>query len=185
MVRWLVLMLCLAFGAAGAEEPKPGRTDGPEGSEYGTGGYSNYRTGGEFYIEGFFGSASVDFEVEGMRDNQSETDLISGIGVGYMVEDWLAFQVSYGVISDQDISLLSAGTRTSSDYLPFSYFFSVDGELFIPDKGDSKFAVVPGAGVELLLTEKLRVGLSYQHDFVFADENLDIDRVMARVHFRF
>jgi hypothetical protein len=185
MVRWLVLMLCLAFGTVGAEEPEPGRTDGPEGSEYGTGGYRNYRTGGEFYIEGFFGSASVDFEVEGERDNQSETDLMSGIGVGYMVEDWLSFQVGYGVISDQDISLLSAGTRTYSDYLPFSYFFSVDGELFIPDQGDSKFAVVPGAGVELLLTEKLRMGLSYQHDFVFSDENLDIDRVMARVHFRF
>ena len=185
MVRWLVLALCLAFGAVGAKEPGPGRTDGPEGSEYGTGGYSNYRTGGEFYVEGFFGSASVDFEGEGVRDNQSETDLISGVALGYMVEDWLAFQVGYGAIQDQNIGLLTAGTRTSSDYLPFSYFFSLDGELFMPDEGENKFAIVPGAGVELLLTEKLRVGLSYQHDFVFANENLDIDRFMARVHFRF
>ena len=55
---WLVLATGLAVGA-GADEPEPGRTDGPEGSEYGTGGYRHARTGGDFYVEGFFGSATV------------------------------------------------------------------------------------------------------------------------------
>lgn len=186
MVRWLVLTLCLALGAAaGADEPETGRTDGPEGSEYGKGGYKNYRTGGQFYVEGFFGSASVDFEVEGERDNDTKTDLFNGIGVGYTIEDWLSFQVGYGLVSDQEISLFSAGMRSSAEYYPFNYLFSLDASIFSPDKGDSKFSIAPGAGAELMLTEKLRVGLSYQHDFVFSDDNMDMDRFMARVHFRF
>jgi hypothetical protein len=37
----------------------------------------------------------------------------------------------------------------------------------------------------LWLSDRLRVGLGYQHDFVFSDDNLDVDRFTARVQFKF
>jgi hypothetical protein len=180
---WLVGALVLVLGA-GAADPEPGRTDGPEGSEYGTGGYNYPGLGGQYYLEAFFGSAQVDVEVEG-TDNTSKTDLMGGFNAGYQLEDWLAFQLGFGYISDQKISLYSAGMRNSYDLEPFGYFLSLDAEIYAPDQGDSQFGIVPGVGAELLLSERLRVGLSYQHDFVFSDDNIDVDRFTARLQFKF
>ena len=184
--RWLGGVLACLFLAISpvTAEPEPGRTDGPEGSEYGKGGYSRYGFGGGYFLEGYFGSAQVDLEVEG-ADNTSETDLLAGLTIGYQIEDWLSFQVGFGQISDQKIGLYNIGARSRSDFDPFGYFLTLDAGLVSPDGGDSKFSVTPGAGVDLRLGEKLGVGLAFQHDFVMSDENLDIDRFTARVQFSF
>lgn len=181
---WIALVLGLAAGV-GADEPGTGRTDGPEGSEYGTGGYAHYGTGGQFYVEPFFGAAAVDIEDDQIGLDISETDLVSGIDLGYMVEDWLAFQVGYGFISDQKTSLYSAGMRSLYNLEPFTYYLSLGAELYSPDEGDDQFGIVPGVGTEMVLSDHLRVGLGFQHDFVFADESIGINRFTARVQFRF
>ena len=110
-MTWMALALCLA-GSAWAAEPDPGRTDGPEGSEYGAGGYWRYRTAGRFFVEGYFGAAAVDIEDDEIGLDIAETDLVSGVDLGYMVEDWLAFQMGYGYISDQKTGLCSLGMRS-------------------------------------------------------------------------
>jgi opacity protein-like surface antigen len=188
MFRWTWLVWTLGLVAsAGAAEPDTGRTDGPEGSEYGTGGYRYYGLGGRYFLESFFGSARVDVEVEEVEDldHSSQTDLLGGFNVGYQIEEGLSFLLGFGYISEQKISLFSGGMRTNYDLRPFSYFLSLDAEIYSPDQGDSKFGIVPGAGAELLLSDHLRVGLAYQHDFVFSDENIDVDRFTAKVQFKF
>ena len=111
MFRWINMVMALVI-AVGAEAfaTEPGRTDGPEGSEYGTGGYWHRGTGGTLFAEGLFGAAAVDAEHAGTR-----TDLVTGINAGYMVEDWLAFQLGYAHISNQDIGLFSLGMRSEYD----------------------------------------------------------------------
>jgi hypothetical protein len=191
MSRWISVGLVLLTGLGGpalAVEPglggagfeaEPGRTDGPEGSEYGKGGYRRYRTGGAFFVEGLFGAAAVDVE------DFSQTDLIAGVELGYMVEDWLAFQAGFAHIADQNTNLLSLGMRSHYLLDPFSYYFSLGAELYAPDAGDEQFGVVPGVGAEMMVGERVRVGLGYQHDFVLADQTIGIDRFTARVQFRF
>ena len=185
MHRWTWLAGVLGLvAAAGAAGPEPGRTDGPEGGEYGTGGYRYFGSGGGFYLEGLFGSAQVDVEVPN-ADNTSKTDLIVGVTGGRQLEEWLAFQLGFGHISDQKINLFTAGMRNTYDAEPFGYHLSLDAEIYSPNEGDTRFAIVPGAGGELVLSERLRVGLGYQHDFVFSDDNIDIDRFTARIQFQF
>ena len=181
---WMALALCLA-GGAWAAESEPGRTDGPEESEYGSGGYWRYRTAGQFFVEGYFGAAVVDIEDDETGKDVAETDLVSGVDVGYMVEDWLAFQMGYGYISDQKTGLFSLGMRSMYNLEPFNYYFSLGAELYSPDGGDDKFGIVPGVGAEMVLSDHLRVGLGYQHDFVFADETINVNRFTARLHFDF
>jgi len=181
---WTALVLCLAVGV-GASEPEPGRTDGPEGSEYGKGGYWRYRTAGRFFVEGYFGAAVVDIEDDDTGWDFSETDLITGFDAGYMVDDWLAFQMGYGYISDQKTSLFSLGMRSMYNLEPFNYYFSLGAELYSPDRGDDRFGIVPGVGAEMILSDHLRVGLGFQHDFIFADETISINRFTARVQFDF
>jgi len=171
----MLLGLCTAVLAV-----KPGRTDGPEGSEYGAGGYWHHRESGTFFTEGLFGAAAVDAEHAATR-----TDLISGIDAGYMVEDWLAFLVGYAHIADQSIDLFSLGMRSQYDMDPFNYYFSLGAELYSPDRGDDQFGIIPGVGAEMILTDRARVGLAYQHDFVLADDTINVDRFTVRVQIRF
>ena len=55
-MRRIALIALLAL-AVGAQAASPGRTDGLEGSEYGTGGYKHGAQYGRFYTEGFLGAA--------------------------------------------------------------------------------------------------------------------------------
>ena len=141
--------------------------------------------GGRFFVESYFGAAGVDTEYADGEFDTSETDLISGFNAGYMVEDWLAFQLGFGHISDQKINLFSIGMRSSYNLEPFNYYFSLDSELYSPDRGEDKFGIAPGAGAEMVLGDHLRVGLRYQHDFIFADETTGIDRFTARLQLSF
>lgn len=178
---WPVLVLGLAMNA-GAKESETGRTDGAEGSEYGKGGYWRYGPEGRFYAEGFFGAATVDIE---NGTDSSRTDLVSGFNLGYMIEDWLAFQMGYGHIADQKTNLFSGGIRSAYNLEPFNYYFSLDAELYSPEGGEDRFGIVSGAGAEVILNDHLRVGLRFQHDFIFADEAISINRFTAKVQLDF
>ena len=174
----LIALLALAVGAHAAT---PGRTDGPEGSEYGKGGYWHKTQYGLFYTEGFLGAATV----KGSDDFDSDTDLISGLNVGYMVEEWLAFQLGFAHILDQNTNLYSGGMRSAYIHRPFNYYFSLDAELYSPEIGDTRFGLAPGVGAEAMLSDRLRVGLRYQRDFIFADDPIRINRFTAKIQVDF
>ena len=111
---------------------------------------------------------------------------MSGLYLGYKIEEWLSFQVGYGRIGgDSEADLFSAGMRNSLDLRPFNYFFSLDAELYSPSGGDVKFGIVPGAGAEMFIGDRLQVGLRYQRDFIFADDDISINRFSARVQVNF
>ncbi len=166
--------------SAFAADPSPGRTDGPEGSEIGKGGYRFAGTPGTWSVAPFLGAAMVESE-----GSETETDLMYGLNVGWRREDWLGVHAGYAFIQDQETSLFSAGVRNIFEYEPFNYHLILDAELYAPREGDTNFGIVPGVGAEVLLTDHLSLGLQYQRDFIFSDESIGINRFTARVAFRF
>ena len=184
-MRRIALIALLAL-AVGAQAATPGRTDGLEGSEYGKGGYYHKAQYGRFYTEGFFGAAMIESEV-----SDTETDLISGLNVGYMVEEWLAFQLGFARILDQNINLYAGGVRSAYVNRPFNYYFSLDAELYSPgvrprhSSRDTRFGIVPGVGAEVILSDRLRAGLRFQRDFIFADDMIHINRFTAKIQVDF
>ena len=180
----LAAVLCSAEWSAA--EPRPGRTDGREGSEYGRGGYSRFREGGRIYVFGYFGAATVDIEPEDGTEDFSSTELISGFSLGYMTQDWLGIQVGFGHISgDRPANMFMVGVRNSLNREPVNYFLSLDAELYAPDRGGNKFGIVPGVGAEVVVIERVQLGLSFQRDFIFADDSIGINRFAARLQFKF
>ncbi len=176
-MRRIALIALLAL-AVGAQAATPGRTDGPEGSEYGKGGYHHKAQYGRFYTEGFLGAAMVERK-------DTKTDLISGLNVGYMVEEWLAFQLGFARILDQNINLYAGGVRSAYVTRPFNYYFSLDAELYSPEVGDTSFGIAPGVGAEVILSDRLRAGLRFQRDFIFADDTIHINRFTAKIQVDF
>ncbi len=186
LYRWIWLAAFAALTSqVAATEPEPGRTDGPEGSEYGTGGYSFYRETGEFYLDSYVGSASVDINNDALNTSTSKTSIMYGLGAGYQLEDWLGFGLGFSHITEQKINLFSAGVLASYDQAPLNWFLSLDAEIYNPTTGSNKFGFVPGIGAEIVLTDYLRAGLRFQRDFIFADEDIDVSRFTARLQFRF
>jgi hypothetical protein len=186
MYRWIGALLIAGLATvAGAAEPEPGRTDGPEESEYGKGGYQFQREPGQIYIDGYFGAAVVDIEIEDTGAKSDATDLMYGVDVGYQVDDWIGFQLGYGYITDQKTNLFMAGVLVPYVMEPFNYFMSLEAEIFAPEVGENKFGIVPGVGVELLLNDHLSAGLRFQHDFIFSDDTISINRFTARMQFKF
>jgi len=183
----MVVTISLMIGSAAmAAEPEPGRTDGPEGSELGKGDYRSWRTPGQFFVEGTFGAAAVDFEAEDRSLNISETDLVSGLNVGYLLDDHIGLHLAFSHISsDQAAKLYGIGIRNSLGLEPFNYFFTLDAELYSPDGGSSRFGIAPGVGAEMVLNDRLVVGLRFQHDFIFDDDTISINRFTTRLQFKF
>ncbi len=178
------LALMMTASTAMAAEPEPGRTDGPEGSEYGKGGYQSGRAPGRFFVEWRYGAATL--ESEDGNVEESSTDLVSGLNVGYLLDDHIGLQLGLShIASDPSANLYSIGMRNSLGLEPFNYFFMLDAELYSPDGGSSKFGIAPGVGAEMVLNDKLQVGLRFQHDFIFADDTISINRFTARVQFNF
>ena len=187
MRTWIAIGLIAATaGAAVGAEPPPGRTDGPEGSEVGKGGYPHYGTPWQVFIEPFFGAAAVDIEKEGLGDVSSKTDLIYGANVGYLMEEWLGVQVGYGYIAgDQKTSIYSVGMRNILRYDLFNWFMRLDAELYSPDEGGSHFGIAPGVGAEIVISDQLSAGLQYQHEFIFSDDTISINRFTATLRVNF
>ena len=182
-MRHIALTVLLAL-AVGAQAATSGRTDGPEGSEYGEGGYWQAQDG-RFYTEGFLGAAMVKIEEEDSDTETDETNLISGLNVGYMIEEWLSFQLGFARIFNQNINLYAGGVRSAYVYRPFNYYFSLDAELYSPESGDTHFGIAPGIGAEVILNDRLRAGLRFQRDFIFADDEISINRFTAKIQVDF
>ncbi len=181
---WLALAVVVTVGLSSVTAQEA-RTDRPEGSEIGHGGFP-WQESGHLYVEPMFGAAVRDIEPEGGGTEVSQTDLFSGLSVGFLMEDWLGFQLGYGYIGgDQKTSIYSAGVRNLLSYEPVNAYLSLDAELYSPDVGDAQFGIAPGGGTEVMLTQWLRAGLRYQHDFIFADDNISINRFSANLQFRF
>ena len=180
MRAWTAAAAAILWAASAfAADPSPGRTDGPEGSEIGKGGYRHAGTPGTWSFAPFLGAAIVE------SDDDSETDLMYGLNVGWRTEDWLGVHASYALIQDQESSLFGVGVRNILEYEPFNYHLSLDAELYAPGEGDTSFGIAPGVGAEVLLNDNLSLGLQYQRDFIFSDESIAINRFTAKVGFRF
>ena len=74
-MRRIALIALLAL-AVGVQAATPGRTDGPEGSEYGKGGYHYKAQYGRFYTEGFLGAAMMESEDSRTQRPTSLRDLM-------------------------------------------------------------------------------------------------------------
>ena len=159
-----------------------GRTDGPEGSEYGKGGYSRARDS-HFSLELNWGAAFA------ARLSEAETlsgpPLFIGATASLWGDDWYQFDLSGAYVMQSGQVNFLVGPRFRTAGFPVSLNAGLKaGAFLVPDEG-LRFGLSPQAGVDLLLAnERVVLGLGYALDIPIATRGIT-NRLFMNVGYRF
>jgi hypothetical protein len=178
--------LALAFfaisGSAFAQE-SGGRTDGPEGSEIGKGGYT--RLGGDHKV-----SLTLDWGGVFLSDGGTgNTPFMLGGTLSWAADDWVSFDFSGEYLFDLKGFEPLVGPRFRAPFYPVAFNVGVKAGalVYTPSGGlDSKayFVLSPQAGLELTMIERIAFGLNYALDIPIGADEL-INRIYLSVGYKF
>jgi hypothetical protein len=181
MIRRSLWVGALALAVLGLSTPvfaqSRGRTDGPEGSEYGKGGYN--RLGGNF-------SLAIDWGAAIESDNTyTGSPLFVGLTASYWATDYFLLDASanYLLSSKKFDLLVGPRFRTVTWPVSFSVGFKA-GPIFLPNNA-VRFGISPQAGFDLLLERHLILGVGYAPDIPLGDGGGVAHRIFMTVGYRF
>ncbi len=144
-----------------AEAQSRGRTDGPPGSHIGAGGYEAagfYRYSAEMQ----FGAALSERPALSGRDDGPP--LSFGAAFSFWGDDWVRLDLSAHHLFHNSQTFFLVGPRFQTGFWPVSASAGVKGGLaIVPDFG-IRFAISPQVGAEMLIGDRLVLGLGYALD---------------------
>ena len=170
----ILFSLCI-FSPKGLLAETP-RTDGPEGSEYG----SPSLLEGELMLGARFGA---------LLNNRysSATSVLLGGDIDYRPLDLFGFQLSYhqGLQKKGRLALFNFTPIMHWEYSnlrPYALFGP--GLAFYKQSGtQTKFSLNAGGGADFMLSENFGVGLNYTYHLLF--DSVDRQSLVARVVYSF
>jgi len=173
-------LLLLALPLAASAQPR-GRTDGPEGSEYGTGGYSR-SSEGHFSLEANWGASLIDDQYT--RDFDG-APLFVGLTASYWGDDWYQMDLSGAYLFNDGRFNLLAGPRFRTTGYPVSFHLGLKaGAIFIPDT-TVRFGLSPQVGADVLFAnDHVLAGLAYAVDVPVGGGGV-ANRIFMNVGYRF
>ncbi len=175
------LAAAVVMAPLSAQAQERGRTDGPEGSEYGKGGYSRV-SDSRFSLELNGGAA---FAADASTVRRGSVPLFFGATASIWGADWYQFDLSGAyVLQNEQVSVL-AGPRFRTYGFPVSLNAGLKaGAFLVPEEG-LRFGLSPQAGVDVLLAnERVVLGLGYALDIPIATRGLT-NRLFMNIGYRF
>ncbi len=171
------LLLSLLAGAVSYAQER-GRTDGPEGSEYGKGGYQRPSGAlGRFSLGLDFGAAASNAPSASLG-----VPLLVGLTASGWFDDWFVLDAGAIYNFNQSRVQVSVGPRFRTIFWPVSLYAGVKaGPVFGPS--GIRFAISPVVGADMVVGEHLVAGLAYAYDIVFGED--DTHRAFMTIGYRF
>ncbi len=169
----------LGFSAASLAQSR-GRTDDPEGSEYGKGGYQRIGGAQQFSLAFDWGAA-----VESDTRRYGGAPLFFGLTASYWMTDWFLLDASANyLLSSKKFDLL-LGPRFRTVTWPISFVVGLKaGPIFFNDNS-VRFGIAPQAGFDLMLERHVILGLSYEPDIPLGDDGGVSHRIFMTIGYRF
>ena len=180
---WGAVALAAAIAAPlSANAQGRGRTDGPEGSEYGKGGYDD-PGGGTVSLEFNWGAAVLSEAPR--RGAPKGPPLFVGGTLSFWGDDWYQLEVSGAYLLDGGRLNFMAGPRFRTYGWPLSFVVGVKaGLIHIPEVG-SLFGLSPSIGADMLMAnDHILFGLAYSPDIPLGGGGL-AHKVFMNVGYRF
>ena len=177
----LTLASLLVTGPAFAQDR--GRTDGPEGSEVGKGGYTRASGGGGAFSLQLDGGGA--FTVKG---GQFSPPLFVGATATYWGTDYYRLDLSGAYVPGKDsfhVWEALVGPSFRAMMYPLGFSLGLQAGAFIPSQGDTRFILSPRVGMDFLVESHLQAGLNANYDITLGDIDLSIVRVYLSVGYRF
>ena len=175
------LVVCLAlFGASNPVAQERGRTDGPEGSEIGKGGY----TSGPGGLGGF----SVTLDGGGaitIKGSQFSPPLYAGLTASFWDADFYRIDLSGFYVPDPKLWGVLLGPSFHTTTWPIAFSAGFQAGLHIPHSGSVNFIISPRVGMDWITTSHFQLGVFANFDINLADFDRSIVRVGLSVGWRF
>lgn len=154
-----------------------GRTDGPENSEWGKGGYSS-PSSNRFSLALDWGAA-IEHD-----SGYNGTPLFVGGTVSYWSTDWFALDVSSAyLLSSKKVDVL-IGPRFRTITYPVTLGFALKAGPIFLNGGTVRFGISPQLSLDLLLDRHLIFALGYAADIPFSSGGA-ASRVFMTLGYRF
>jgi hypothetical protein len=177
-VRMAVCVSVLAAGGAWAQDR--GRTDGPEGSEVGKGGYTP--------ASGGLGGFSLTLDGGGAfttKGPQISPPLFAGITASYWNQEFYRIDLSGFYIPDPKIWGVMLGPSFHTTTWPVAFSAGFQAGLHIPNEGSVNFILSPRVGMDFITESHFQLGVNANWDLNLADFDRSIIRVYLSVGYRF
>jgi hypothetical protein len=156
-----------------------GRTDGPEGSEIGHGGYSRPSNYGWLSIQLDWGAALLN---NGSNDG---APLEVGGTLSFWQDDWFLLEVSGEYLDRGHRTDLLVGPRFRAAGWPVALSVGLKaGAIFLPEN-NVRFGIAPQVGLDLDVHRGILVGLNYAMDIPIDETDLIAHRVFLSLGYRF
>jgi hypothetical protein len=180
-----IALLALLPLSVGAQER--GRTDGPEGSEYGKGGYEDLR-GGHFSLEFNWGAAVN--QTSSAEGSPEGPPLFLGVTGSFWGDDWFQLDFTGAYVLDGGRLDLLVGPRFRTYGYPLSFHVGLKaGAILIPEVGP-RFGLSPQVGADMMVGRRddIILGLAYALDIplpAHADGSDNTHRIFMSLGYRF
>lgn len=175
------LVVCLVvFGSSTALAQDRGRTDGPEGSEIGKGGYVS----GPGQLGGF----SLTLDGGGaitQKGGQFSPPLYAGLTASYWDADFYRIDLSGFYIPDPKIWGALIGPSFHTTTWPVAFSVGFQGGLHIFNQGPVNFIISPRIGMDWITQSHFQLGVFANWDINLADFDRSIIRVGLSIGWRF
>jgi hypothetical protein len=165
-LRWAMSLMVL--GSTWAFAQGQGRTDGPEGSEYGKGGYqpapsaSVAGNGGRVSLA-FNGGASL-YRPAPLSGTGLNVPLFAGATVSFWADDWFLIDLSGAHLFNAQRTQFLIGPRFRTPTWRISGYAGLQAGAMFDATNGLLFGLSPNVGGDLLLTDNWLLGLGYALD---------------------
>ena len=177
----VVALAALTLAAPAFAQNTGGRTDGPEGSEIGHGGYTS-AGGGKFSLALNWG-ASIQ-ENAPLSGAVARAPLFVGVTGSYWADELLILELSGQYLFNNNRVNLLVGPKARTGFYPISLYIAFKaGAIFIPNVG-LRFGISPEIGADVLIRSKATLGLGYAPDFAIGGNGTN-HRIFMTVGYRF
>lgn len=178
-MRGLSLLAVLVGSWALAQER--GRTDGPEGSEYGKGGYSR-ASSGRFSFQLNFGAALGE---NNYLSGVGRVPLMAGLTATFWGDEWIVVDLD-GIYNFQQSRIHALiGPRFRTGFWPVSLWAGLKAGPTITAGEGVRFSLTPTVGADMMVGDHLLAGLGYAFDIQFGASAYSTHRIFMSVGYRF
>jgi hypothetical protein len=163
-----------------ASAQERGRTDGPEGSEIGKGGYQD--PGGGLFSLALNWGAGLPFGEP--LTGTAGAPLTAGLIATFWFDDWFVMDVAPSYLFNSGRTNIFAGPRFRTMGYPISASAGLHaGAVIVPNAG-VRFALSPQVGVDGLISDHFLLGLNSAFDFPLSNDPAT-HRVFMTLGYRF